>query len=164
MVAKVILVPTDFSSTSDAALRYATEMALALGARIFLLHVPGKTGEHFEANFPFACFDTAGRERFDSFLTAEEVERLHPEYVVRAGGPAEEVVRYADVCGADLIIMGTHGRTGLAHALMGSVAEQVVRTASCPVLLIRSGTRLLHGAEVRTDEGVPVARRAPASA
>jgi nucleotide-binding universal stress UspA family protein len=63
------------------------------------------------------------------------------------GTPAEEIVRYADFCDVDLIIMGTHGRTGIAHALMGSVAEQVVRVAPCPVLLVRAPKRaaVAHG-------------------
>jgi nucleotide-binding universal stress UspA family protein len=138
MVVKGILVPTDFSETSDAALRYATQLALTLGARINLVHVPGKTGEHFEADFPHGKFETATRERLASFLTKEELERLHPEYALRVGAPAEEIVRYADLCRADLIIMGTHGRSGVAHVLMGSVAEQVVRAAPCPVLLVRA--------------------------
>ena len=141
MVMRSILVPTDFSPTSDTALQYATQMALALGARLYLMHVPGKTGEHFEANYPLGRFETATRERLSSFLTTEELERLRPEYALRVGAPAEEIVRYADACDADLIIMGTHGRTGIAHALMGSVAEQVVRVAPCPVLLVRTAKR-----------------------
>ena len=141
MVAKCILVPTDFSPTSDAALKYATQMAVALGARLYLMHVPGKTGEHFEANYPLGRFATATRERLSSFLTTEELERLRPEYALRFGAPAEEIARYADACDADLIIMGTHGRSGIAHALMGSVAEQVVRVAPCPVLLVLAAKR-----------------------
>ena len=136
-VVKSILVPTDFSETSDAALKYATDMALAFGARLYLVHVPGETGVTFEANFPFADFDKAARARLDAFLNQEDVERLRPEYAVRLGVAAEEIVRYADSRDVDLIIMGTHGRTGVAHLLMGSVAEQVVRTAPCPVLLVR---------------------------
>ena len=138
MVVRSILVPTDFSPTSDAALKYATQMALTLGARLYLMHVPGKTGEHFEANYPLGRFETATRERLSAFLTTEELERLRPEYALRVGVPAEEIVRYADACDADLIIMGTHGRSGIAHVLMGSVAEQVVRVAPCPVLLFRA--------------------------
>jgi nucleotide-binding universal stress UspA family protein len=137
MTVNNILVPTDFSATSEAALRYATQMALTVGARLYLMHVPGKTGEHFEANFPIGRFETAARERLASFLTQQELERLRPEYALRVGTPAEEIVRYADACDVDLIIMGTHGRSGLAHMLMGSVAEQVARTAPCPVLLFR---------------------------
>ena len=141
MTVDSILVPTDFSATSDAALHYATQMALTFGARLYLMHVPGKTGEHFEASFPVGRFETTAGERLSAFLTKEEFERLRPEYVLRVGTPAEEIVRYADVCDADLIIMGTHGRSGIAHALMGSVAEQVVRMAPCPVLLVRAAKR-----------------------
>ena len=151
MVVKSILVPTDFSEASDAALHYATELALTLGARLALLHVPGKTGEHFEANFPHGQFEAATRERLSSFLTTEQLERLRPEYVLRVGGPAEQIVRYADLVDAGLIVMGTHGRSGLAHALMGSVAEQVVRSAPCPVLLVRARKQVaavVPGAEV----------------
>jgi universal stress protein A len=141
MSVNTILVPTDFSPMSDAALHYATKMALTLGARLYLMHVPGKTGEHFEASFPVGQFETAASKRLLSFLTKDELERLRPEYVLRVGTPTEEVVRYADVCDADLIIMGTHGRSGIAHALLGSVAEQVVRNAPCPVLLVRAPKR-----------------------
>lgn len=158
MVVKGILVPTDFSETSDAALHYATQLALTLGARINLVHVPGKTGEHFEADFPHGKFETATREQLASFLTKEELERLRPEYALRIGTPAEEIVRYADLCGADLIVMGTHGRSGVAHVLMGSVAEQVVRAAPCPVLLMRAPkpvAAVAPGAEVT----VPPVRR-----
>ena len=115
MVVRSILVPTDFSPTSDAALKYATQMALTLGARLYLMHVPGKTGEHFEANYPLGRFETATRERLSAFLTTEELERLRPEYALRVGAPADEIVRYADACDADLIIMGTHGRSGIAQ-------------------------------------------------
>jgi nucleotide-binding universal stress UspA family protein len=138
MAVKNILVPTDFSGTSEAALRYAAEMALTLGARLYLIHVPGRTGEHFEANFPHGQFEAAARKGLSSFLTTEQIDRLRPEYAVRVGVPAEEIVRYAELCDADLIIMGTHGRSGIAHALLGSVAEQVVRVAPCPVLLVRA--------------------------
>ena len=151
MAVRTILVPTDFSETSDAALHSATEMALALGARLYLMHVPGKTGEHFEADYPLGRFETATRERLSSFLTKEELERLRPEYALRVGAPAEEIVRYAELCDVDLIIMGTHGRSGIAHVLLGSVAEQVVRVAPCPVLLVRAPkpAAVLQGAGVR---------------
>ena len=148
MTVNSILVPTDFSETSEGALRYATEMALAMGARLYLMHVPGKTGEHFEANYPIGRFETAARERLASFLTPQQLEQLRPEYALRVGTPAEEIVRYADVCYADLIIMGTHGRSGLAHMLIGSVAEQVARTAPCPVLLFRLSKRAVASQEV----------------
>jgi universal stress protein A len=137
MTVNSILVPTDFSEPSDAALQYATDMARTLGARLFLLHVPGKTGENLEMNFPVAQFETAAHQRLDTLVSPSDIERLRPEYAVRIGTPAEEIVRYASERDIDLIIMGTHGRSGVAHLLLGSVAEHVVRAAPCPVLLVR---------------------------
>ena len=156
MTVKSILVPTDFSEPSDAALQYATNMAQAFGAQLYLMHVPGKTGENLETNFPVSRFETAARERLGTFLSQEEIERLRPEYALRIGTPAEEIVRYADGRDVDLIIMGTHGRTGVAHLLMGSVAEQVVRTAPCPVLLVRHP----KGAFVKAQAAAPAATAA----
>jgi universal stress protein A len=132
-----ILLPTDFSEPSDAAFRYAISLAQAIGARLSFLHIPVTAGHNFEASFPFAEFETAPRERLASVLNQEEIAQLRPEYALRVGTPAAEIVRYAEARGIDLIIMGTHGRSGVAHLVMGSVAEQVVRTAPCPVLLVR---------------------------
>jgi nucleotide-binding universal stress UspA family protein len=142
MDCQVIVVPTDFSPTSDAALRYAAQLALTLNARLFLVHVPGKTGEGFEASFPIGAFDRHAHAQLASFLTKEQLERLRPDYAERVGTPADEIVRFADARDADLIVMGTHGRTGLAHLVMGSVAEHVVRAAPCPVLLVRSSKQV----------------------
>ena len=153
MTVNSILVPTDFSEPSDAALQYATDLARTLGARLYLLHVPGKTGENLEVNFPVGRFETAARERLDTLLSQSDIERLRPEYAVHIGTPAEEIVRYADARAIDLIIMGTHGRSGVAHLLLGSVAEQVVRAAPCPVLLVRQRKT----AVVKTEATIPVA-------
>jgi nucleotide-binding universal stress UspA family protein len=160
MTVRAILVPTDFSETSEEALRYAAQIALTLGAQLYLMHVPGRTGEHFEASFPVGGFDTTARARLASFLTTQEIERLRPEYALRTGSPADEIVRYADARDVDLIIMGTHGRSGLAHALMGSVAEQIVRTAPCPVLVVRSrkGAAVSTQTAAATDAPVKAAR------
>jgi nucleotide-binding universal stress UspA family protein len=142
MTASSILVPTDFSATSDAALRYATDMALALGARLDLLYVPAKTGEHQDASYPIGRFETEAHEQLSSFVSPEQLARLRPEYALRVGSPSDEIVYFAETSGIDLIIMGTHGRTGLAHVLMGSVAEDVARRAPCPVLLFRVPRRV----------------------
>ena len=155
MMVKSILVPTDFSATSQTALQYATQLALTLSARLYLVHVPGKTGEHLEANFPVGEFETVARNQLGSFLTPEDIARLQPEYASRIGTPAEEIVRYAGARDVDLIVMGTHGRSGLAHAVMGSVAEQVVRSAPCPVLLVRFQKRA-GGSQADAAAGVPV--------
>jgi len=85
MTVNSILVPTDFSEPSDAALYYATDMARTLGARLFLVHVPGKTGENLEMNFPVAQFETAAHQRLDTLLSPSDIERLRPEYAVRIG-------------------------------------------------------------------------------
>ena len=142
MTVSSILVPTDFGATSDAALRYATDMALSLGARLCLMHVPAKTGEHQDASYPIGRFETAAHEQLSSFLSPEQLARLRPEYALRVGTPADEIVHFAEVSGVDLIIMGTHGRSGIAHMVMGSVAEDVARRAPCPVLLFRAPRRV----------------------
>jgi len=145
---KNILVPTDFSETSNAALNYGIGLVRAFGAQLYLLHVQGGTGENFEANFPVGRFEAGPREYVNTFLSPQEIARLRPEYAVRTGTPAAQIVRYADVRNVDLIVMGTHGRSGVAHLLMGSVAEQVMRTAPCPVLLVRGPKRAVVTSEV----------------
>ena len=144
-----ILVPTDFSETSDAALRHAVDAARTYRARLYLLHVPGKTGEDFQADLPIGRFETTVRDRLAAFLSEEEIAALRPEYTLRIGTPAEEIVHYAQDREIDLIVMGTHGRKGVAHLLLGSVAEHVVRTAPCPVLLVRQQE---HTVAERRDE------------
>jgi universal stress protein A len=101
------------------------------------VHVPGKTGENFEANFPIGQFEKMATERLETLMGQQEAKRYRPEYAVRIGAPADEIVRYADSRDIDLIVMGTHGRSGVAHMVMGSVAEKVVREAPCPVLVVR---------------------------
>ena len=154
-----ILVPTDFSETSDLALRHAVEAARTYGARLYLVHVPGPTGEDFEADFPVGRFETTVRQRLAAFVSEDEIAALRPEYALRIGAPAEEIVRYAQDREIDLIVMGTHGRKGVAHMLLGSVAEHVVRTAPCPVLLVRQQKQAV--AEQRDEsarEGVGVSK------
>jgi len=134
---KRVLVPTDFSETSDAALKYGIGLARAFGAQLYLLHVPGEAGVNFEADFPMVQFEAAVRERVDMLVSPRDLITLRPEYALRIGVPADQIVHYADDRDIDLIVMGTHGRSGVAHMVMGSVAETVVRTAPCPVLTIR---------------------------
>jgi glycine betaine transporter len=149
MIAKNILVPVDFSPLSAKALTYAVQLANALGARLYLLHVPGETGENLEANFPVGEFAIEARGPFGEFLPAQDAVSQGVGYASWIGTPAGEVVRFADARDVDLIVMGTHGRSGLAHALMGSVAERVVRTAFCPVLLIRQPGEAVATSAVR---------------
>jgi nucleotide-binding universal stress UspA family protein len=140
-----ILVPTDFSEHSKNALRYAAAFAEKFGAEIQLLHVfqdlaifqPDAVSPGPPTVPPREEMLAAARGALARSIQECPVKGLpiHPE--VREGAPHEEIVVYAREKNVDLIIMGTHGRGWLAHVLMGSVAEKVVRKAPCPVLTVR---------------------------
>jgi nucleotide-binding universal stress UspA family protein len=134
-----ILVPTDFSETSAAALRYGVELARRFTARLYLLHVPDRPGDAAGAEYPIGLFETmqnAAHDELRQLLTAREVRELQPACAMRIGLPADEIVRHALDHDVDLIVMGTHGREGISRVLLGSVAEKVVRRAPCPVLTV----------------------------
>ena len=136
---KRILVPTDFSETSDAALRYGAELARRFSARLFLLHVAEHPGEATETEYSIDLCEkmqNAADDRLPYLLSEAERHELRPECAMRLGTPREEIVRHAEEHDIDLIVMGTHGRGAISHLLMGSVAERVVRTAGCPVLTV----------------------------
>jgi nucleotide-binding universal stress UspA family protein len=139
-----ILFPTDFSEHADYAWPFALRFAQEFGAEVHLLHVvahPPRLTEAYALNFD--------PEKFAQVLTTEAytaLERLvraatdckvESRPAVRIGVDFHEIIDYARTCQIDLIVMATHGRTGLAHALVGSVAEKVVRKAPCPVLTIK---------------------------
>jgi nucleotide-binding universal stress UspA family protein len=141
-----ILIPTDFSPPSDAALAHGRVLARSLGASLHVLHVvedqlvTGPFGaEVYVPNTPGTLtrlLDEA-RVRLDASLTADDRARLRVSSDVIVGTAARTIVEYAADNGYDLIVMGTHGRSGVAHLLMGSVAEHVVRSAPCAVLTVR---------------------------
>jgi nucleotide-binding universal stress UspA family protein len=131
---KRILVPTDFSDCAKAALDVAVPIARMFGATVFLLHVfpPYYEGELIPGLLLSA-------EQLLEGLVAESVPvDIFSKMVVRTGPPAEEIVRAASEFNTDLIVISTHGYTGLKHAWFGSTAESVVRYASCPVLTVRA--------------------------
>ena len=135
-----ILVPHDFSETSAAAVRYAMALARNSHARITFFHVGNSAQAAFDTEFPIGlegAREDAIRERLLKIVTAQEQVEFSPQFVVRPGNPAPEIVHYAEEHDVDLIVMGTHGRGFVAHVVMGSVAEKVVRTAPCPVLTVR---------------------------
>ena len=141
---KRILVPIDFSEASDTAVKYGRALAEAFGASIDLLHVmedPFIYAPISEGYLPPPEFsgemERSSRERLEQALPASDRERLRARYVLKKGSPFVEIVRYAKAEGIDLIVMGTHGRGGLVHVLLGSVTEKVVRKAPCPVLTVR---------------------------
>lgn len=138
---KRILVPTDFGRTSEAALRYGLALARAFKAQLYLLHVPEHPGDAAETEYPiglFATMQNAAHDRLSHLLTAVEVSEFAPVCAMRIGKPYDEIVKYAAECEIDLIVMGTHGREGVARVVMGSVAERVVRKAPCPVLTVHN--------------------------
>jgi nucleotide-binding universal stress UspA family protein len=149
-----ILVPVDFSAHSDRALRYAATLAGQVGASVELLHVVeeftyGAFSEVYVPNVPDLmqeainnAVDRVTALKADVFPHGADVETA-----VYAGRPALTIVEHASAGKFDLIVMGTHGRTGLPHLFMGSVAEQVLRTAPCPVLTVRgNGAAQVHKA------------------
>jgi nucleotide-binding universal stress UspA family protein len=129
-----MLVPIDFSSGSDSSVAYATALAQSLRSVVTLFHV-------YESS-----------DAMSSILrTRTTTDRaVEMRVVVVSGSPAQEVISLARKSSYDMIVMGTHGRTGLQHVLMGSVAEAVVRRASCPVLTIHCPFRT---ATARVESG-----------
>jgi nucleotide-binding universal stress UspA family protein len=142
---KRILVPTDFSLSSDAAMRYGKTLAETFGASLHVLHVieepfvHGWTPEGYIPDLPNfrQAMEQSAREQLGKVLSTAEREKLQAQVSAKFGNPFVEIVRYAKENGIDLIVMGTHGRGAIAHMLMGSVAERVVRKAPCPVLTVR---------------------------
>jgi nucleotide-binding universal stress UspA family protein len=136
---KRILVPHDFSETSEAAMKYGIDLARLFDARLYVLHVSEQARAEVEMEFPLGLdtsIEVAARERLLRILTPKEKRELNPAFELRAGTPHTEIVKHAQAHDIDLIVMGTHGRGFVAHAVMGSVAERVVRTAPCPVLTV----------------------------
>jgi len=143
-----VLVATDFGHTSDAALFYGRDLARLYGARLHIAHIIDDAPVLSADLDPLAVTEAqrateqAARAGLESLLTTADRLQLHARAVVRTSNDtAAAIVDYANEAGIDLIVMGTHGRTGLAHVVMGSVAEKVVRTARCPVLTIHAPER-----------------------
>ena len=148
-----ILVATDFSESADAALEVAIQYARIFRARLHLVHV-----------FAVGELDVTQ-------LLADAAARAEPDVPVSVAGtggdPAEEILRYASRQPVDLIVVGTHGRTGVSRLLLGSVAERVVRGAGCPVLVVPvphasvvpAATSVPGGAKSEGDERAVLPRR-----
>jgi nucleotide-binding universal stress UspA family protein len=141
---KTILVPLDFSETSTAALDYARELARMSGASLHLLSVVQDpftqpwAAEAYGTSVPDVRerFVAVAKDQLAAALSDADRKTFRVTLATRVGAPAPEIVDYAKANGVDLIVMGTHGHGAIVHALIGSVAERVVRTATCPVLTI----------------------------
>ena len=146
MTLKNILVATDFSEPSDAALAYGRELAARFNAALHVLHIAENIyittfgAESYAAVAPDlqAEVEDSARARLQQLVLDSDGSgpRTTP-VVMTSGSPAFAIIDYAGEHEIDLIVMGTHGRGALAHLLMGSVAEKVVRLAPCPVLTVR---------------------------
>jgi nucleotide-binding universal stress UspA family protein len=139
MRVKSVLFPTDFSPLSQAALPYAVSLARDFGAELLIAHViePGAV-----YSFGDACFHGDAEPNYSSVkqMLAQIVpagEGIRFRHVLLTGAPARSIVQLAEADEAGLIVMATHGVTGLKHLLLGSVAEHVVREARCPVLTFK---------------------------
>jgi len=143
---KQILVATDFSEPSDAALNYGRELGRAFGAHLQILHVvdnltatvvgpEGYIGNLMEIQ---RDVEEAARKQLNALVDDEDRRELGARPILlTSNSPAFAIVRHAKEAEVDLIVMGTHGRSGFGQLLMGSVAEKVVRSAPCPVLTVR---------------------------
>jgi len=143
MLPKNILVPTDLSEGAEEALDYACELAAQLGAKIHLLNVigiPAMGVPELGVALTSTMIDTmlADNQRsLDVLANARRDRCAIGEVVLKTGDARDTINQTARDLGCDLIVMGTHGRRGLSRALLGSVAETVVRSAPCPVLTVR---------------------------
>jgi nucleotide-binding universal stress UspA family protein len=136
---RTVLHPTDFSPQSDAAFQVACALARDHGAQLVLLHVKPPDivyGEGFVLPPDFEAERRALTEQLEAMRPSDSA--LSVWRVLHEGSPTEEILRAAQEVHCELIVMGTHGRTGVGRLLMGSVAEAVLRRAPCPVLTIKA--------------------------
>jgi len=142
---KTILHPTDFSESSNYALKYAISLAREFESKLHLLHVVEDVSTMLCLEpcpvMPVAPvmteMENRARKALDQVLSPEARGAISTECALLRGVPFQEIIRYARQIQADIIVCGTHGRTGLKHLLFGSVAENVVRNSPCPVLSVR---------------------------
>ncbi len=151
-VVKKILVTTDFSESSIHAIDCAVALALDKGAELYVLHVVEKFMDYpllYSDVVPFRVpardayreIEDRTKERIASSLGEHDARGLEARALVTTGSPHVEIIRAAEREEIDLIVIATHGRSGITHAILGSTAEKVVRRSPCPVLVIRKDGR-----------------------
>jgi nucleotide-binding universal stress UspA family protein len=155
---KTILHPTDFSAASRYALELAYSMARDHGARVVLLNVVEPPFYGGEPLMPVVTLGDLRTEAENWFATLPKPRGdVETEHVIAEGDPVTEILRVAAEEQADFIILGTHGRTGIQRLLMGSVAESVIRRATCPVLAVKTPMRhAVDEAETSEKERVTI--------
>ena len=158
MTLENILVATDFSEASDTALTYGRELAGRFGSTLHVLHITENIyvttygAEAYDPSLQKELEDAARARLEELVIDSDRSGPVMKPTVLTSSSPAFAIVDYAGEHGIDLIVMGTHGRGALAHLLMGSVAEKVVRLAPCPVLTVRHPEHEF----IRPDALVPV--------
>jgi len=143
MPAQHILVPIDFSPNAEHAFDYALTLAHTLQARLTLVHVIDPLPVGSIEIMPFTYLHDLEAKITDLMTTYRDrvtAAGLQSDFVIVHGVPFQRIIETARTAHVDLIILGTHGRTGLSHVLLGSVAERVVQHAPCPVLVVRLPT------------------------
>ena len=142
---KKILVPTDFSDSSQEAVDYAVSLAQPFKAQVFFLHVmePPAYGLDFTLTHPGVPVEVKQKLTETIKRSVEKTKKLgiNAEGHFVVGVPYAEIINAAKKHKADLIVMGTHGRTGLTHFWLGSTAERVIQNAHCPVLTVKTATK-----------------------
>jgi len=141
-----ILSPIDFHDNSLAALEYAAQFARQYDATVYLLHVVPSDEFHLHRDV-YRSEESGGADvKWAEKVAKEKLQEIaqkhlrggiRHEILIRVGDAAKAILETAEVVGAEVIVMATHGRTGVPHFFLGSVAERVVRAAPCPVLTIR---------------------------
>jgi nucleotide-binding universal stress UspA family protein len=143
-----ILVATDFSAASEVATSYALRLARTLGARLYLMHVVpesdvqvmralrGHLQSQIDPDALVQTYYTDADKRLSQLVETAQAADLVQERLIVTGQPASEIISWAAAKNVQLIIVGTHGRSGLNRVMMGSVAEHVLRLATCPVLIV----------------------------
>jgi nucleotide-binding universal stress UspA family protein len=137
-----ILVPTDFSAHADEAFRVAHTLARALGAEVILFHVAQTSAVVSEGGRLLGDPGTGKTanlwDRFQNILPNDSRVRVEHQVIIADRPGAKHILEILDKLGCDLIVMGTHGRSWLKHLLFGSVTEEVVRLAHCPVMVVKA--------------------------
>ncbi len=141
MLPKVILVPVDFSENSEQALDYACELAAKVGSTVRLVHAFAAPPKGLQVALSESILENLVKEHYDGLEKLAQARRERAsfgEHTVEVGDPRDTILDTVKALGADLVVMGTHGRRGLTRVMMGSVAEDVIRNAPCPVLVVRA--------------------------
>lgn len=149
---KKILAPTDFSDLSKRGVRYALEIARDTSAEVIIyvaIDVASEWHDRPAITRPYHDMLEDTRKQLDKFLAdhfADCIDLIEVRQVVEFGAPAGNILEIAQREGVDMIVMSTHGRTGLSHMMLGSITEKVVARAPCPVLVVPRGE---HGTAAR---------------